>query len=160
MTPFLRMAVRTAAAAPLPKFWRPKLSPSKQSTCQVIHWDLITSFTSGKATSADLWDWVETGVTYVQMMKLLTADGVDFTEQAVVDLTMQLEITDAVIARYNATGRVGFNGEELAIARAAAVVMDALIALDRHGIADRAGRWSVEQMRRVRATGKFSHLSF
>ena len=160
MTLFRRIDVHPGATAPLPKFWRPKLAPSKQLACQVIHWDLITCFTSGKATSADMWDWVETGLTYVQMMKLLTADGVDFTEQAVVDLTMQLEITDAVVARHKATGRVGFNGEELAIARAAAVVMDSLIALDRHGIADRAGRWSVEQMRRVRATGKFSHLSF
>jgi hypothetical protein len=160
VTLFHRLAIRSSTPAPLPKFWRPKLAPSKQLACQVIHWDLITCITSGKATRTDLWDWIETGITYTQMMQLLAADGVEFTEQAVVDMTMQLEIHDAVIFRYNTTGRVGFNGDQLAIARAAAAVMDSLITLDRHGIADRAARWSVEQMRALRATGKSSRSSF
>ena len=49
---------------------------------------------------------------------------------------------------------IGFNGEELAIARAAVSVMDRLITQDRRGIADRAERGSFAQMRSLRSTGK------
>jgi hypothetical protein len=58
-----------------------------------------------------------------------------------------------VIARFRMTGRVGFNGPELCVARAAAHVMDGLIDIDRHGIAVKAAHWSLEQMDRIRALG-------
>ena len=58
-----------------------------------------------------------------------------------------------VTARYRATGRVGFSGPELCIARAAAHVMDDLIDIDRHGIAVKAGQWAIVQMARIRALG-------
>ncbi|MDH6185516.1 hypothetical protein [Polaromonas sp. CG_23.6] len=138
----------------LPKFWRPKLAPSRQILCQVIHWDLITAFTNGTATAETLWDWIETGFTYTQMMRLLIADGLDFTDDAIHAMNQQIECYEGVIARLRTTGRAGFNAQELAIARAAASVMDSLIELDRHGIADAAGRWSVEQMRALRTTGR------
>lgn len=140
----------------LPKFWRPKLAPSKQATCQVIHWDLITAFTSGTATAETLWDWIETGFTYTQMMRLLIADGLDFTDDAIRAMNDQIECYEGVIARLRTTGRAGFNAPELAIARAAANVMDGLVELDRHGIADAAVRWSIEQMRSLRTTGKLA----
>lgn len=148
-----------APAKPLPKFWRPKVAPSAQLTCQIIHWDLVTHFTNGTATAVELWDWIETGFTYTQMMRLLILDGVVFSEADQLALNAQIESYDAVIARFNKTGRIGFNGEELAIARAAASVMDHLITQDRHGIADRAGRWSLEQMRSLRSTGKSARIS-
>jgi hypothetical protein len=47
------------------------------------------------------------------------------------------------------TGRVGFNGPELCVARAAAHVMDGLIDIDRHGIAVKAAHWSLAQMDRI-----------
>lgn len=138
----------------IPKFWRPKLAPSKQATCQVIHWDLITAFTSGTASVKLLWDWIETGFTYTQMMRLLVADGTDFTDDAIRAMNDQVECYEGVIARLRTTGRAGLNGQELAIARAAANVMDGLIELDRHGIADAAARWSLAQMRALRTTGQ------
>lgn len=153
----MKTAYRHPAARPghsIPKFWRPKVTPSSQLTCQIIHWDLITHFTRGTATAVELWDWIETGFTYSQMMRLLIIDGVEFSTADQLTLNAQIEIYDAVIARFKNSGRCGFNGEELAIARAAAVVMDHLITKDRHGIADQAGRWSLEQMRSLRSTGK------
>ena len=134
----------------LPKFWRPKLNESKKLNCKVIHWDLISRFTDGTADSEVLWDWIETGFTYAQMMTLLHEDGIEFTEEAWVTLADQIAIYPAVIERFRTTGRVGFNGVQLNIARAAGYVMDDLILMDRHGIAVKAGLWAVEQMTKIR----------
>ena len=134
----------------LPKFWRPKITPSQQLDCKLIHWDLISRFTSGEANHEDLWSWIETGFTYSQIMRLLVEDGTDFTLEAQEALAAQLESYSAVIARYRTTGRVGFNGAQLNIARAAAHIMDGLIEMDRNGIAVKAVHWSVEQMNKIR----------
>lgn len=138
----------------LPRFFRPKLKPADQLRAGIIHWDLITRFVDGSATHEILWDWIETGLTYCQMMQLLTADGLAFEPAAVEALNAQIESYDGVIARFRATGRVGFSAAELATARAAALVMDGLLTLDRNGIADQAGRWAVAQMQALRTTGR------
>ena len=159
MNPFHRLPVRPQHGV-LPKFWRLKVEPSRQLTCKVIHWDLITSIANGTATVAVLWDWIETGLTYSQMMILLIRDGVDFPDADQLAMNAQTEMYDAVIARYSQTRRVGFSGPELTIARLAACVMDDVITQDRHGIADQAARWSLEQMRSLRTTGKSARISF
>jgi hypothetical protein len=154
----MKTAHRQASAAKrqyigqLPKFWQPKLTPTQQLDCKVIHWDLVDRFTTGTATRDDMWDWMETGFTYSQIMRLLAEDGSDFTPEAVQAIADQLNTYAGVIARWSATGRVGFNGTELNIARAAAHVMDGLIDMDRHGIAERAAQWSTQQVQRMRAT--------
>lgn len=134
----------------LPKFWRPKLDQTQQLDCRVIHWDLVTRFTDGTADKEVLWDWMETGFTYSQLMRILAEDGIEFTQEAQQALASQLDIYESVAARFRATGRVGFNGAELLIARAAAHVMDELVELDRNGAAERAALWSLDQMKRVR----------
>ena len=159
MNPFARLPIRPQYGV-LPKFWRPKLAPAKQLTCKVIHWDLVTKFVNGTATASELWDWIEAGYTYGQMMKLFMADGEVFTDAAVSAMAEQLATYEDVIARYRTKRRVGFNAEELRIARAAAHVMDRLLELDRHGVAERATHWSNDQMRALRTTGKSSRLSF
>lgn len=149
----MRTAHRLASHAKrneLPKFWRPKLDTSQVLDAKLIHWDLIDRFTSGTANVGDLWDWIETGFTLSQMMRLLAEDGTEFTYEAQEALADQLGIYEAVIARYRTTGRVGFNGQQLNIARAAAHVMDGLIDMDRHGIAVQAALWSTEQMDKIR----------
>jgi hypothetical protein len=145
---------RPLAYHQLPRFFRPKLKPADQLRAGIIQWDLISRFVDGTATREILWDWIETGLTYCQMMQLLTADGLAFEPEAVEAINAQIESYDAVIARYTATGRVGFSAPELATARAAALVMDALLLLDRNGIADQAGRWAVAQMHALRTTGR------
>lgn len=134
----------------LPKFWQPKLAPSDRLDCKLTHWDLFERIATGSATYGTLWDWIETGYTYSQMMRLLTEDGSEFTDEATTAIRDQLLIYEAVIARFRATGRVGFNGEQLCIARAAAHIMDGLIDMDRHGIAVKAALWSQEQMAIIR----------
>lgn len=138
-----------ANPADLPKFWRPKITQAQQLDCKVIHWDLIDRFTAGTATRADLWDWMETGFTYSQLMRLLASDGTEFTPEAMNAVAEQLDTYQAVATRYARTGRAGFSAAELLIARAAAQVFDSLIELDRHSFAEQAARWSAKQMARI-----------
>jgi hypothetical protein len=123
---------------------------SQALDAKVIHWDLITRFTDGSATVVDLWDWLETGMTYSQTMTILSQEGLEFTADAMVAIAEQLGIYEAVIDRWKATGRVGFNGPQLAIARNAAAVFDDLIELDRNGAAVRAAVWSTEQLAKIK----------
>lgn len=134
----------------LPKFWRPKITPAQQLDAKLVHWDLITRFTDGSADAETLWDWIETGYTYSQIMRMHAEDGTSFTDEAMNAIAEQLAIYPAVIARYGATKRAAFTGPELNIARAAGYVMDGLLEIDRHGIAERAARWSIEQMTKLR----------
>ena len=115
---------------------------------------MISRFVGGSATHDILWDWIETGLTYCQMMQLLSTDGLAFEPAAMEAMNAQIESYAGVIARYRATGRVGFSASELASARSAALVMDVLLTLDRNGIADQAGRWAVAQMHALRTTGR------
>lgn len=138
-----------AKRAPLPKWFRPRVTPEQQSTCKVIHWDLIASITGPAATKNDMLEWIANALTYSQMMRLMIEDGREFTTEACALMAEQLLIVPKLVDRYRATGRVGFTGIELQVARAAAYVMDDVIELDRHGIADQAARWSVEQMKRI-----------
>ncbi|CAN7450642.1 hypothetical protein LJR066_002826 [Acidovorax sp. LjRoot66] len=134
----------------LPKFWRPKVVGAQLRDCQIVHRDLVSRFADGTADRESLWDWMETGFTYSQMMRLLHEDGEQFTPEAEAALVRQLDTYPAVCARYRKTGRAGLSGAELQIALNAADVMDALIAMDRHGIADRAALWSTRQMETLR----------
>ncbi|MCO5109985.1 MAG: hypothetical protein M9929_03960 [Burkholderiaceae bacterium] len=135
--------------APLPKFWRPKLQAPTRDLCRTIHWDLIDRFTSGTADREVLMDWMETGLTYHQFMRYLEMDGTPFTLEAMVAVTDQLAIYEHVVARFARTGRVGFSAPELLTARAAAMVFDSLLDLDRHGLFAKAALWSTEQMLKV-----------
>jgi len=150
----MRTQYRTQAAAKrncqLPKFWAPKIDADQALHCKLTHWNLFDLIRTGSADSGTLWDWIETGFTYSQMMRLLAEDGTEFTDEAVTALADQIACYEDVIARYRNTGRVGFNGQQLNIARAAAHVMDALIDMDRHGIAVKAAQWSIEQMVKIR----------
>lgn len=134
----------------LPKFWQPKVAPSVTTVVQIYHWDYIDKFARGTADATLMWEWIEAGLTYSEMMRLLMADGIEFTEAAKSAIVNQLGIQPNVRARFIQTGRVGFSGSELAIARVAASVMDQLIAMDRHGIAWAARQWSNAQLRKLK----------
>lgn len=135
--------------APLPKFWRPKLAAPQRDLCRTIHWDLIDRFTTGTADRDALWDWMETGLTYHQFMRYLEMDGTQFIPEAMEAVVEQLAIYEHVVARFARTGRVGFSAPELLVARAAAMVFDSLLDLDRYGLFEKAAIWSTEQMQKV-----------
>ena len=143
------MSKQRVARAMLPKFWRPKLTSIQQLTCKVAHWDLVERLATGQASTDDCWDWMETGYTYMTMVNLYAQDGVQFTDEAISALRAQGDSYEAICARMQRTGKVGLTGPELLIARAAAGVMDELIAMDRHGIALRAAKESTRQMDRI-----------
>lgn len=150
----MKTAHRNASRAKrqqLPKFWRGSLSQHQQIDCKLIHWDLIDRFVNGTATTDDLWDWVETGATYSQMMRLLVQDGTEFTPEAMEAVAEQIGIYESVANRCARTGRVAFSGPELLIARAAANVFDDLVEIDRYGIAEQAAVESAAMVRQVRA---------
>lgn len=148
------MKVRTVPArrcpATLPKFWRPKISANQMLDARIVHNDLVNRLATGAASVGDLWDWMETGFTYSQMMRMLADDGVQFTDEAVAAIAQQLETYGSICARLRRAGRAGLSGPELQIAKEAAAVMDELIGMDRHGIAERAALWSLEQMATIR----------
>lgn len=138
-----------AKRATMPKWFLPKMDAEQILDCQVLHWDLLERMTHGRATGDDLIDWVATGFTYSELMRLLEADGTPFTEEAKAAIAEQLECYEAVLQRFHTSGRVGFNGAQLLTARAAAEVMDQLIEMDRFGFAVRAAEWSNAQMARL-----------
>lgn len=126
----------------IPKFFLPKLSEAQVTSCKVAHWDLLGRITSGRATEHDIWDMVHTGLTYIELMRLLESDGTEFTEEAKAAIAEHLETFPGVIERYRRTGRVGFDGPQLLAARAAAELMEQLIEMDRFGFAVRATAWA------------------
>jgi len=134
----------------MPKWFRPKLTPAQESSCKLAHWDLIGRITSGRATEHDLWDMVHTGLTYSELMRLLEQDGTEFTDEAKAAISEHLESLPGVIDRYRRTGRVGFNGEQLLAARAAAELMEQLIEMDRFGFAVRATEWAKAKVDAIR----------
>lgn len=134
----------------LPKWFLPKLTPAQTSSCKLAHWDLIGRITSGRATEHDLWDMVHTGLTYSELMRLLEQDGTEFTDEAKAAIAEHLETFPGVVERYRRTGRVGFNGEQLLAARAAAELMEQLIEMDRFGFAVRATAWATARVDAIR----------
>ena len=132
------MEKRQTRYTPLPKYWQPKQPASVQLTCQVIHHDKIEDFRLGRATVELMWDWVADHLTYAEMVRLLKAEHFEVSDEAAEAIAEEGTIIDEVIDRYIRTGRVGFSGPQLLIARAAAFAHDLVIELDRHGIAGKA----------------------
>ena len=141
---------RNRHAAKLPKFWRPRLTQAQVLQASIVHHDLLATLEAGGASGAVLFDWMESCVTYLQMMRLLEKDGTEFTEDAKQAITRAVDDTASVAERFRRIGRVGFSGPELQHARAAAAVMDELITMDRNGIAEQAALWSIEQRKRIK----------
>lgn len=129
------------------------LSSQQVLDAQIIHWDLIDRFASGRADGADLWDWIETGYTYWRIMQLHIDSGTEFEPEAIGAISDQIDIYTPVVDRYRRFKVARFSGPELCIARAAAEVMDGLIGIDHDGIAVKAAYWAIAQMNKIRALG-------
>lgn len=151
----MRIAHRNAAHAKremLPHFWRKPITSDQMTRCKLAHWTTIDQFTSGRATSTELWDLVLNGFMYAELMRLLKADGTPFTDEAEDAIREHVETFAGVIERFKATGRVGFNSTQLLAARAACEVMDQLIEMDRYGFAVRAAEYSQATVNSIRQT--------
>jgi hypothetical protein len=131
------------------KFWQPAITAAKVSSCKLAHWDAFGRLTRPQATQIDLMDWVEAGLTYTELMRLLEADGTEFTPEAKAAMAENNAASVVVLARFKTKQLIGFNSEQLLAARAACEVMDLLIEMDRFGFAVRAALWSNAQMARL-----------
>ena len=142
---------RRESLALIPKFWQPKAAPSRQLTTSIYHWDILSKFATNEADAQTMWAWVEAALVYSEMTRRFVAEGVPVTDEAIQAIDEQLEIVAQVIDRFAVTGRVGFSGTELLIARAAGHIMDQLIAADRHGIAWHSIMWARMEIDKMKA---------
>lgn len=110
---------------------------------QIAHADTLAQILSGHGTAQTLWDWVAN--------VLMWSRAADLAGLGQDDMSEQLQLCLGLIARWRRTGRVGFDGPGLQLARHGVDVMDALARQVPTGIARAAAHWSEEQLARMRA---------
>ncbi len=110
---------------------------------QIAHVDTLAQITSGQGTAQTLWDWVSNVLTWSRAADLIGA-GQD-------EMGFQLQLCLDLIARWKRTGRVGFDGPGLQLARHGVDVMDELARQVSRHVAREAALWSEEQLARMRA---------
>lgn len=120
-----------------------KLPDSDLVSLEIAHADALHELTLGQPTAQTLWDWVSNVLTWSRAADLM-ALGQD-------EMAEQLALCMSLIDRFKRTGRVGFSGPELHLARHGVDVMDALASQTTRAVARQAALWSEEQLARLRA---------
>lgn len=110
---------------------------------EIAHVDTLDQIATGRATAQTLWDWVGNVLTWSR--------AADLAGMAQEEMGFQLRLCLDLLARYRRTGRVGFDGPGLQLARYGVQVMDALAREVDQFTARQAALWSEEQMARMRA---------
>lgn len=110
---------------------------------EITHADTLAEIAKGRATAQTLWDWTANVLTWSR-----AADLAGLGQE---EMGFQLQLCLDLIARWKRTGRVGFSGPGLQLARHGVDVMDALARQVPVGIARAAAHWSEEQLARMRA---------
>lgn len=110
---------------------------------QIAHADTLAQILSGRGTAQTLWDWVAN--------VLMWSRAADLAGLGQDEMAEQLQLCEDLIARWRRTGRVGFDGLGLQLARHGVDLMDALARQVPLGIARAAAHWSEEQLARMRA---------
>lgn len=139
-------AVGTAFAAPVPDPLAGLLEPIDASdvlSLEIAHVDTLDQIASGRGDAQTLWDWVANVLTWSR--------AADLTSMGQEEMGFQLQICLDLIARWKRTGRVGFDGPGLQLARYGVQVMDALAREVDQYTARQAALWSEEQLALMRA---------
>lgn len=110
---------------------------------QIAHADTLAQILSGRGTAQTLWDWVAN--------VLMWSRAADLAGLGQDEMAEQLQLCEDLIARWRRTGRVGFDGPGLQLARQGIDVMDALARQVPTDIARAAAHWSEQQLARMRA---------
>ena len=110
---------------------------------EIAHVDTLDQIATGRATAQTLWDWVGNVLTWSR--------AADLAGMAQEEMGFQLRLCLDLLARHRRTGRVGFDGPGLQLARYGVQVMDALAREVDQFTARQAALWSEEQMARMRA---------
>jgi hypothetical protein len=85
---------------------------------EIAHVDTLDQIATGRATAQTLWDWVGNVLTWSR--------AADLAGMAQEEMGFQLRLCLDLLARFRRTGRVGFDGPGLQLARYGVQVMDAL----------------------------------
>ena len=106
----------------------------------VINLDLIAT---GKATTDELWQALGGALTWSRVAQLLGVGQVEMAEQ--------MAVLEAVVARWQRTGRVGFSGTEYQRAKDGVALMDELARIVDRPTAVAAAEWGEARVNRVAA---------
>lgn len=119
------------------------LPASDVLSLEIAHVDTLAEICSGRGTAQTLWDWVGNVLTWSR-----AADLAGLGQE---EMGIQLQLCLDLIARFRRTGRVGFDGPGLQLARQGVDVMDELARHVSRSVARQAALWSEEQLARLRA---------
>lgn len=111
---------------------------------QIAHADTLAQILSGRGTAQTLWDWVSNVLTWSR--------AADLAGLGVEEMGFQLQLCADLIAHWKLTGRVGFDGPGLQLARHGVDVMDELARQVSRHVAREAAIWSEQQLERMRAS--------
>ncbi len=126
-----------------PRGLRPKLDRDQLRDLAMAHNQNLDAMVRGDATETTLWHLVESAFTWSRAAELLGV-GVD-------EMAQQLDMLHGVLARYHRTGRIGFSGPQLELARDGVVIMDQLAELCDLATAVAAAEWSEKRIDAIRA---------
>ncbi len=150
-------AIQVAYPAPQrAQFEMPRpLSDGDVLSIEIAHVDTLDQIATGRGTAQTLWDWVSNVLTWSR--------AADLSKLGQEEMGFQLQLCMDLIARWKRTGRVGFDGPGLQLARHGVDgpglqlarhgvdVMDALARQVTREVARQAALWSEEQLARMRA---------
>lgn len=138
----MRKRSRRKVIVPLPPpGMRPKLEAHRVRDLDILHHVNLDTIARGQAEPAMLWD-MAGGVLTWHRAALLTGIGIPEMEE-------QQAMAVSVIERFKRTGRVGFSGTELEVARRGVGVMDALAKTVDKAVAYEASAWAEDEINRI-----------
>ena len=126
-----------------PRGLRPKLDRGQLTDLALAHLANLDALARGGATTTTLWHAVEAAYTWSRVAELLQVGQDEMTEQ--------LLMLEAVLARYKRTGKIGLSGPEYVLAKKGVEVMDELAATVDTQTAIAAAAWSEGRIDRLHA---------
>lgn len=126
----------------VPKWCRPRLDRAKVAQISLAHISNVDAIVRGEGTVDLLWDIFEILLTWSDVAKRL---GVGAPE-----IIAQIDLFQAVLDRYQRTGKVGFNGPEYQLAVKGTVHMDLLAEEVDQLTALKAAEWAELQVARLK----------
>ncbi len=145
-------AVLDAFPRPAPRPITPeRLTASTLLSLEIVNQDTFNQLAFGKPTAQTVWDWVGN--------VLLWSRAADLLELGQDEMCAQLQGCVLVIDRLLRTGRAGFDGPGLRLARHGVDVMNELARQVDAGTAHEAAVWAEKQLARIRveSPGAASH---
>jgi|GEM_PF-2314688 len=130
----------------MPRAFRPRLRTDQLRDLGLAHIQNLDAIATGQAEASMVWDYTSSVLCWWKAAQLLATGQPEMDEQ--------LEVATRLVERYSRTGRVLFDGPDLAIARRGVVVMDLLAELVDQTTAMTAAEWSEREINRMHIAAK------